>query len=159
MPILLTIFSAIPLLRRIDYIPPGQTSVIFALLLLYHRVVPVMYRCQLIPGTNSSSSEVKAEFSDKALLYAVAIQLALCYPPGSIVSALVGWTIGGLIHSEIIPGKNWRIPFYHKLGLEPPASQPAGNSESANGDHEDVNQEQTPHRPLASQVLDTFRTV
>lgn len=159
MPILLIIFSVIPLLKRIDYIPPGQTSVIFALLLLYHRVVPVMYRCQLFPGTDSASSEVKAEFTDKALLYAVAIQLALCYPPGSIVSALVGWTTGGLIHSEIIPGKNWRIPFYHKLGLEPPVTQTTRDSESTNGEHEDVNEEQTPRRPLASQVLDTFRTV
>ncbi|KAA8913197.1 hypothetical protein TRICI_003259 [Trichomonascus ciferrii] len=118
-----------------------------------------MYRCQLIPGTSSSSSELKAEFSDKAILYTVAIQLALSYPPGSIISALVGWTIGGLIHSEIIPGKNWRIPFYHKLGLEVQVSEPTRDTESTNDDHEEVNQEQAPHRPLASQVLDTFRTV
>lgn len=141
-PLLLAVFSIIPILKNIDYIPPGQTSIIFALLVLYHRMVPPMYRCQL---TTTTTTDFKAEFTDKALVYAISIQLCLFYPPGTSISALTGWVLGELIYSEIIPGKNWRFPFYHKLGLEESSSDTTPSSQQQQGSS------------FVSGVLDNFR--
>jgi hypothetical protein len=92
------------------YFPPGPTSVLFALLGLYYSLVPIVYRFQM--SSSGQTGDLKATLSDKTFVYLIAAQLSIiAYIPGSIMSALTGWIIGGLIHSEVIPGKNWRIPF------------------------------------------------
>lgn len=86
-------------------VTPGQTSVLFGLLLLYYYLVPVVYKFQVSTGLSGG----KLLFSDKVFVYGVGLQLALGSLPGSLICGLVGWVIAALIHNEVIPGKRWRI--------------------------------------------------
>jgi hypothetical protein len=86
-------------------ISPGQTSVLYGLLLLYYYLVPVVYRFQVSAGLSGG----KLLLSDKVFVYGLAVQLALGDLPGSLISAIVGWVVSALIHKEILPGKNWRF--------------------------------------------------
>lgn len=89
------------------YSPPGPTPVVFALLAIYRDLVPPAYKFHLTP----TSAPFELHLSDKAFVYILAADLAFLRWPGAFVNAVVGWTLGGLIHNEAIPGKHWRIPF------------------------------------------------
>jgi hypothetical protein len=93
--------------------PPGPTTVVFALLHIYKQLIPPVYQFQITP----LSAPFKIHLSDKSFLYIIAADLAWLRAPGSLVNALAGWTLGGLIHSEILPGKQWRIPFVKTQGV------------------------------------------
>jgi hypothetical protein len=114
-PILTYILYYVPYFSAVNFIQPGQSPVLFALLWLYHTFVPAVYRFQISP---ISSPGYKAQMSDKVFLYILAGQLACSHIPSSALGALVGWIAAGLIYQEFLPGKNWRVPFYRKLGLE-----------------------------------------
>lgn len=112
------ILSYIPVLSSLfqqlasTYIPPGPTSLVFATLVLYKEIIPPVFKFQITP----ISSPFTLILSDKVFVYFIAADLLLLGLPGSLNPALVGWVLGNLIHLELIPGKNWRIPFikmYH----------------------------------------------
>lgn len=120
-PLVYTFLDHLPLLSDTHYSPPGPTAIVFALLSVYRDLVPAVYRFQLTPV----SSPLKLHLSDKSFIYIMAADLAFLRAPGAFINAVVGWTLGGLIHSEAIPGKHWRIPFLtHKRTVQQPL-QPA----------------------------------
>lgn len=186
-----SIFGISPVMRA------SQSAVVIGLISLYHSLVPVVYKFRVSPSSpNEDSSNGRPfntlTFSDKDFLYFFAFQLALFFSGGLLYST-VGWVTCKLVYAEILPGKNWRVPFYEKLGLESIATSSylahagyvelpvtAGNGRAAsdadnnntdteNGgntsgetevdttSHSD-NGEGSSRRPLASQLLDTFRT-
>lgn len=129
-PALIMIWSMIPGLRAINYIPPGPTAPIFGVLCIYHQVVPAVYRFQI-----SSTADMRVQLTDKTFVYAIAAQLCMGGLPGSTVQAMVGWALGSLLYSGVIPGKGWRLPYYHKLGLD---STSTDNNTSGRGDSSTV---------------------
>lgn len=122
-PLVLAVLDHVPLLNsgkggeQAHYAPPGPTAVVFGVLSVYRDLVPRVYQFQLTPSSSSSrsrSSPSQVLLSDKTFVYVLAADLALLRGTGSLVKAAVGWTLGGLIHSEAIPGKHWRVPFVGK---------------------------------------------
>lgn len=108
-------------LRWIPYIShenslmrPSQVSTLFGLLWMYHSFVPQVYRFQLSP-ISADSSHLRVQFSDKALVYILALQLIGTSFPASIINMLTGWILCGLVQAEVLPGKNWRMPYLSKL--------------------------------------------
>ncbi|KAA8903112.1 hypothetical protein FN846DRAFT_954572 [Sphaerosporella brunnea] len=90
---------------RWNYLPPGPTPVIFALLAQYHAAVPGIYKFSiLLPG---GVGEVGG--SDKLYAYLLALQLAACQLPGSAVAASVGWLVGYAWRLEMLPRTRWRV--------------------------------------------------
>jgi hypothetical protein len=88
---------------------PGPTGALIGLTFFYYTLVPVVYRFQVTPMTNNG---VEFDMSDKVFFYAVATQLALGNLSGSLVQSVIGWTVASLVQNELIPGKNWRVPFW-----------------------------------------------
>lgn len=90
---------------RWNYLPPGPTPLLFALLAQYHAAVPYTYKFTVIlPG---GAGEVSA--SEKAYAYILALQLAACQLPGSAVSAAVGWVVGYAWRLDLLPSTRWRV--------------------------------------------------
>ncbi|KAK9478395.1 hypothetical protein V1514DRAFT_73232 [Lipomyces japonicus] len=117
-PVLLIVAKIIPGYAA-NYLPPGPTPVIFAILALYHDLIPSVYkfRFTLSPppsddddGAGNESSPRAITLSDKVFVYALAAQLALSQLPGSLICALTGWIFGILWARDILPGKAWRLP-------------------------------------------------
>lgn len=86
-------------------ISPGQTTVLYGLLLLYYYLVPVIYKFQISAGLSGN----KILLSDKVFVYGLGAHLALAALPGSLIAAITGWVISALIYKEVLPGKNWRL--------------------------------------------------
>ncbi|KAI5809019.1 hypothetical protein DFH27DRAFT_248342 [Peziza echinospora] len=117
-----------------NYLPPGPTAVVFALLAQYHAAVPSVYKIRFLssttptpttpptsststsssqpppPHNNNNQDEPSITLSDKLPLYILASQLSLSQPPGSLIAALVGWIYGYAYRAEIVPGARWRVP-------------------------------------------------
>jgi len=102
-----------------NYLPPGPTAVIFALLVQYHAAVPSIYNIRFLPSSSSSTQVVQSlsasedsgvTVTDKLPTYILASQLAFSQPPGSILAAAVGWIFGYAYRAEIVPGVRWRVP-------------------------------------------------
>lgn len=108
-----------------NYLPPGPTAVVFALLAQYHAAVPSIYNIQFLPSGSSSSSYssqpqatqsqsasegLDITLTDKLPTYILATQLAFSQPPGSLLAAAVGWIFGYAYRAEIVPGARWRVP-------------------------------------------------
>ncbi|KAL6708950.1 hypothetical protein ACN47E_002077 [Coniothyrium glycines] len=131
-PLLLT-FVLRPLsLGRINYLPAGPTSLLFALLANYYAAVPYTYRYKLSPwvssSSSSSSSTITAQtpsnaqaasrvwsrsltLTSKSLSYLPPLQLALSQFPGSLLAAGVGWAVGTAYRRDMLPGAaRWRVP-------------------------------------------------
>ncbi|KAF8473422.1 hypothetical protein BDZ91DRAFT_831127 [Kalaharituber pfeilii] len=124
--------------RGWNYLPPGPTGVVFALLAQYHAAVPSLYKIRFLPassGTDSPAQEqtqarsasssstpavnepphsqeptLSLTLSDKLPIYILASQLALSQPPGSLLVALIGWIFGYAYRADVLPGSRWRIP-------------------------------------------------
>ncbi|KAL7775011.1 hypothetical protein CFE70_005927 [Pyrenophora teres f. teres 0-1] len=128
-PLLLT-FVLRPLsLGRLNYLPAGPTSILFALLANYYAAVPYTYRYKISPwaasspSTTSSSSQQpntpsptalwsrSLTLTSKSLSYLPPLQLALSQFPGSLLAAAVGWGVGTAYRRELLPGATrWRVP-------------------------------------------------
>lgn len=108
--------------NNINYLPAGFTPLIFALLAQYHAVIPSVYKYRLAtsPSPPASAPFVGLTFSDKSYTYLLATQLALSQFPGSLLTAIVGWTMGYLWRNEILPEAmtSWRVPGW-MVGIAP----------------------------------------
>ena len=90
---------------RWNYLSPGPTPLLFVLLAQYHAAVPSTYKFSvLLPG---GAGEISA--SDKVYAYILALQLAACQPPGSVVAAAVGWVVGYAWRLDLLPSTRWRV--------------------------------------------------
>lgn len=97
-----------------NYLPAGPTPILFAILAQYHAAVPHVYQYRLALSAAPPTDEqfVGVTFSNKSYKYFLAIQLALSQWPGSLLSAVVGWTIGYAWRTDLLPGSltKWRVP-------------------------------------------------
>jgi hypothetical protein len=123
-PLILT-FGLRPLtFGRINYLPAGPTSLLFALLANYYAAIPSVYRYKIAafapPQQTSSQSNTQAAASiwshsltltSKSLSYLPPLQLALSQFPGSLLAAAVGWAVGTAYRRDLLPGAiDWRVP-------------------------------------------------
>jgi hypothetical protein len=123
-PLILT-FAIRPLtFGRINYLPAGPTSILFALLANYYAAIPYTYRYKISPFApsqpSSSQSNTQAissiwsrslTLTSKSLSYLPPLQLALSQFPGSFLAAAVGWAIGTAYRRDLLPGATgWRVP-------------------------------------------------
>jgi hypothetical protein len=108
--------------NKINYLPAGLTPLIYALLAQYYAVVPHIYKYRLAasPAPPDNAPFVGLTFSDKSYTYLLAGQLALAQFPGSLMGAMVGWTVGYLWRNEVFPGAmiSWRVPGW-VVGIAP----------------------------------------
>ena len=99
---------------RLNYLPAGPTSLLFALLAQYHAAIPSLYTYRI--GTASPTPDppqipsATITLSSKSTNYLLPIQLALSQFPSSILPAAIGWFIGNAYRNEILPGTSWRVP-------------------------------------------------
>ncbi|KAF2203957.1 hypothetical protein GQ43DRAFT_496926 [Delitschia confertaspora ATCC 74209] len=126
LPPLLLIFVLRPLsFNRINYLPAGPTTILFALLAQYYAAIPYTYRYSITPVTASPSSSSTSSsppssmpswnktltLTSKSLSYIPFLQLALSQLPGSLIGALVGWAVGTAYRRDMLPGvSSWRVP-------------------------------------------------
>lgn len=110
-PLLLALVFHPVTLGGMNYIPPGPTPVIFATLAQYHALVPGVYRLRLLsPSAEGGWDGPEVTVSDKLYVYLMCAQLALCQPPGSLLSAVVGWIVGSAWRMDLLPRSRWRAP-------------------------------------------------
>lgn len=99
---------------RLNYLPAGPTTLLFAILAQYHAAIPSLYtyRIGAVSPTEDSSSigSGTITLSSKSTSYFLPVQLALSQFPSSILPATIGWFIGNAYRNEILPGTNWRVP-------------------------------------------------
>lgn len=121
-PLLLTFVLRPLTFGRINYLPSGPTSILFALLANYYAAVPYTYRYKLSPWSDPASSPSSAQaasrlwsrsltLTSKSLSYLPPLQLALSQLPGSLLAAGVGWAVGTAYRRDLLPGASrWRVP-------------------------------------------------
>lgn len=96
----------------LDTVPGGLTPTLFALLFSYHALVPAVPSLQLsLPGRSTAdNAQQTMQVTTKWWFYGVAMHLATCRYPGSLVSAITGWVVGALYHSCTILPASWHLP-------------------------------------------------
>ncbi|OAL52343.1 hypothetical protein IQ07DRAFT_562795 [Pyrenochaeta sp. DS3sAY3a] len=126
-PLLLTFVLRPLTFGRLNYLPAGPTSILFALLANYYAAIPYTYRYKLSPwaaspppSSSSSQSQTQAisalwshslTLTSKSLSYLPPLQLALSQLPGSLLAAAVGWAVGTAYRRDLLPGAaRWRVP-------------------------------------------------
>ncbi|KAJ4371472.1 hypothetical protein N0V83_004689 [Neocucurbitaria cava] len=120
-PLLLTFVLRPLTFGRINYLPAGPTSILFALLANYYAAIPYTYRYKISPWAQSSSQSNTQAIStlwsrsltltSKSLSYLPPLQLALSQFPGSLLAAAVGWVVGTAYRRDLLPGAaRWRVP-------------------------------------------------
>jgi membrane associated rhomboid family serine protease len=137
---------------RWNYLPPGPTPVLFALLAQYHAAVPGTYKfALLLPG---GVGELVA--SDKIYAYLLALQLAACQLPGSAVGAALGWLVGYTWRLEMLPKTRWRVGrrVVRFLGGEAEGREYEALRSRLRGE---VEREEGQQGPIVWRVLDQFR--
>jgi hypothetical protein len=158
--------------NRLNYLPAGLTSIIFAILAQYHAAIPHVYKYRLAtsPSPPSNVPFVGLTFSDKSYTYLLAAQLSLSQFPGSLLAAIVGWATGYMWRNDVLPGAitGWRIPGW-LIGIE---TQKRGegfeslrrrlegenaNATTATGVDGQLGPEGGRRRTLGRQLLDQFR--
>lgn len=132
------ILLRLPTFGRLNYLPSGMTSTIFAILAQYYAIVPPCYRFRISSDDDGRS----LIFTDKIYVYLMAVQLALSQPIGSIICSVVGWVVGSAWRAEILPGKTWRLPKRWFEGYH----DPIDSTDSA-----------APPQPLSQQIINTVR--
>ncbi|PWW79932.1 hypothetical protein C7212DRAFT_349875 [Tuber magnatum] len=142
---------------QMNYLPPGPTPILFAALAQYHAVIPGVYKFRLLTSTNSNGEEGPGiTLSDKFYVYLLSTQLALCQPPGSLLSVAVGWIVGYAWRMDLLPKSKWRIPkwlFKDSQGAEfENLRRRLREGEGVVDADQGAGQ-----RPLVRQVLDQFR--
>ncbi|KAF1944826.1 hypothetical protein EJ02DRAFT_397776 [Clathrospora elynae] len=123
-PLILTFILRPLTFGRINHLPAGPTSILFALLANYYAAIPYTYRYKIspwaAPAPSSSQSNTQTVTSlwsrsltltSKSLSYLPPLQLALSQFPGSLLAAGVGWIIGTAYRRDLLPGASrWRVP-------------------------------------------------
>ncbi len=132
-------------------VPAGSTSILFALLVQYYDLVPVVYRFEVL-GIHPSS---KITLTDRIFIFLVSFQLATTHLFRSIVSAWIGWAIGILVTRDVIPGKDWRIPYWKQLVGRAPRNPPQRPADESIPPQQ--NEEAAANRWFGRDFLDTFR--
>jgi hypothetical protein len=142
-----------------NYLPSGPTPILFALLAQYHAAIPYTYRYRILtasllpaslrrPTTSATTtanpdSTVEQDnatptpltLTSKTLTYLPALQLALSAPPGSLLSALVGYAVGYAYRSDALPGRAaaWRLPSWVVGGTKTPLAGGMAGAAGARG--------------------------
>lgn len=98
--IILLYFYTLPFLLLPHPTSPGPTFVLFALLHVYKLTVPQVYRLKIGRWT----------VSDKIAVYLLAADLIWIRGLNSVIDAITGWIVGGLVKRELLWGKGWRVP-------------------------------------------------
>ncbi|EWC44796.1 hypothetical protein DRE_06434 [Drechslerella stenobrocha 248] len=167
---------------RMNYLPPGPTPLIFALLAQYHATIPSTYKFRLLlpllnnppppaatPALQAAREEAEPAITltDKFYIYLVAAQLALSQPPGSLLGAAVGWIAGYAWRAEIVPWGRWRYPIWlfekgRRDGEYGELRRMARGEEQQAGVGVPSGSNQAEgggdgRRPLSTQILDQFR--
>lgn len=138
----------------------GPTAIVFSLLAHHTEHVPPMYRFELRGPTAAGADALPLTLTltDHFALFVIALQLALSQGLRSVAMAAVGWLIGDLLVRSVLPGKHWRLPFWHTLSEKQRDSTPLPVLQAdADAAEAEAEAEATETRPLASQFLDTFR--
>lgn len=137
-------------IQWINSMASGPTGIIFALLFQFKEYIPVMYKFEVYgSGTN------KIVLTDQAFIYLLSFQLAISQGWRGVGAALLGWVIGALLSRGVIPGKNWRVPFWKAFASKSRSSRE--ETPVPNGENAEADEEATETRPLSTQFLDTFR--
>ena len=111
-PVLLALAHAVTA-GRIDYVPSGMTSILFAVLYQYVAVVPPTYKFRLSAparagvGAGTGTEGGGLEVSDKSYIYLLMAHLATSHFPGSLIAAAAGWLAGAAYDNGVIP-RSWR---------------------------------------------------
>jgi hypothetical protein len=158
--------------NTINYLPAGLTPIIFAILAQYHAAIPHIYKYRLAASASPPANTpfVGLTFSDKSYTYLLAIQLSLSQFPGSLISAIVGWTLGYSWRNDVLPGviTQWRIPGW-LVGIEPQKrgegfeglrrrlEEENTNAATATGADGRLGGDVGRRRTLGRQLLDQFR--
>lgn len=137
-------------IQWINSMASGPTGIIFALLFQFNEYIPVMYRFEVYgSGTN------KLVLTDQAFMYLLSFHLAISQGWKSIGAAVLGWIVGAMVSRGLIPGKNWRVPFWNAFVSKSRSSR--DETPVPNGENAEADEEATETRPLSTQFLDTFR--
>ncbi|GMG19069.1 unnamed protein product [Ambrosiozyma monospora] len=161
------------------FIPAGPIGLIVGLFYLYCNTTPVTFRVNLILGGH------KFELSNDFINSIAVFQLALSDGPiSSLILSGIGLSIGMLTYNNLLPFSKlqwkWFDSFYHRFATSKTArSRPSQSTTDSGSDgqrdglrdapqnEQDVplldddenlrERDDTPVRPLGSQLLDTFR--
>ncbi|KAK6536194.1 hypothetical protein TWF281_000438 [Arthrobotrys megalospora] len=163
-------------LWRMNYLPPGPTPLIFAILAQFHATIPSTYKFRLLlpispsppppeatPSLQASREEAEPSITltDKFYVYIVAAQLALSQVPGSLVGAVVGWIAGYAWRAEVVPWGRWRWPIwlFEKRGVDGGYGElrRMARGEGEQGGNIQEQGDGEGRRPLSTQILDQFR--
>ncbi|CCH41978.1 UBA domain-containing protein [Wickerhamomyces ciferrii] len=152
-------------LKWINFMSSGPTGIILGIFFHFKEFIPIMYKFEIYGIGNN-----KLILNDHAFIHLIIFQLSISQGWKSIGSGLLGWIIGGLVCRGVIPGKQWKLPFWNSIQFKrsnptnlrsnsPPIDpQNLGNTEQNNSDNNNIDDDDaTETRPLASQFLDTFR--
>ncbi|KAK2804148.1 hypothetical protein FQN50_006690 [Emmonsiellopsis sp. PD_5] len=139
-PLLLTLLLRPLSLHTLNYLPPGPTATLFAILAQFYSAIPYQYKYRLSTSTttttppNNPPTDPSITLTDKSLTYLLATQLALAQFPHSLVPAAVGWAVGYAWRSDVLPGRaaGWRVPGWVYGGKER-GGEEGGDGSSENG--------------------------
>lgn len=122
----------------------GLTPTIFAILYQYHALIPSAVFVSLPAGQqNNSNTDLSLHkdlpiITDNTWLYLTAAQLATCELPLTLIGATLGWIIGAMYHTAVLPN-SWRLPLALTLFLDSPVRRtrrsPAARSDQHNDAH------------------------
>ncbi|KAK9472453.1 uncharacterized protein V1510DRAFT_417557 [Dipodascopsis tothii] len=174
-PLLCAVLRVVTPLRA-NYVPPGPTAVLFALLAAYHDYVPSVYKFHLrsvfappvtddddAGSANSTAGGSTVVIADKIFVYVLAAHLALSQFPANLMPALVGWSLGLLWTHGMLPGRAWRVPaLWEAAGVRLLGPRPLSPTTPAARATPVADQDEPPAAPparraLSAQFLDTFR--
>ncbi|KAI0005120.1 hypothetical protein BJV74DRAFT_875657 [Russula compacta] len=83
-----------------NVIPSGPVGLAFSLVYQYFSLVPATYQFRIFGVT----------FSNKAFVYALALQLAFSQPWSTTLAAVLGFSTGAIYRSDIASLKGYRLP-------------------------------------------------
>ncbi|KAK2792103.1 hypothetical protein FQN51_001941, partial [Onygenales sp. PD_10] len=143
-PLLLTLLLRPLSLHTLNYLPPGPTAPLFAILAQFYSAIPHQYKYRLsttttttttTPATTTPATNPSITLSDKSLTYLLAAQLALAQFPHSLLPAAVGWAVGYAWRSDVLPGRaaGWRVPGWVYGGKGRGGEEGADGSGSGSG--------------------------
>ncbi|CDK27889.1 unnamed protein product [Kuraishia capsulata CBS 1993] len=153
------------------FVSAGPYGIFFTLLYLYWQSTPSIYRFELVfSGVPGSPNPAKLVITDGIFVKILMVQLFVSDGVlNSGIPSAIGVAVGALIHSHILPGKSVDfplvIPFLRRYAArKPQPTRPTvSDVQDESDDERDAtafrdDEQDTPIRPLGTQLLDTFRT-